>query len=255
MNNINTILDAVGELDNTVLENAFKPEKKKPIALIVIAAAAALSLLVGFTVAIRNNVVFNGKPLFDYNIRIHDEVVIPSAEEMEEMGAYNFDFLGDSYVCNINADPFEVIDKFGLTPLGKDNFSMFVNKDNPDDAAYHMHIGVIDDLIRYEGRESSINLQYMLVDNKLGVNVMFLTTCFFDETTTQHSWEWEQDEQVERHEVIDLNNGENALLYTINSNTRTFATFTYDGIIYKVIAGTDIDGMKQILADLGITAE
>lgn len=90
MNNTNTILDAMGELDNEILENAFRPKRKKPLILTVIAAAAALSLLVGFTAAERSRMEYRGEPVIDFNIKVHDDYVIPPIGEMVALGARDF---------------------------------------------------------------------------------------------------------------------------------------------------------------------
>lgn len=89
-NNTNIILESIGDLDNEILEKAFTRKKKKPLVLTVIAAAAALSLLVGFTEAVRPHYAINGEPMIDFNYKVHKDYVIPPIGEMIELGAKDF---------------------------------------------------------------------------------------------------------------------------------------------------------------------
>lgn len=90
MNNTNTILEVIGELDNEILENAFRPKRKKPLVLTVTAAAASLSLLVGFTTVVRPHYAINGEPVIDFNLKVHKDYVIPPIGEMIGLGAKDF---------------------------------------------------------------------------------------------------------------------------------------------------------------------
>lgn len=263
MNNINTILDAVGELDNTVLENAFNRKRKKHIMFTVIAAAAALSLLVGFTTAIRDHVEFNGKPIFDYAIKAHNDVSIPPFEEMKAMGAdrYN-DFVGLSesgigYSYFIDAKPSEVIKKYGIEPLINDNFSEYVDADDPRGSSWgdfpRMQVAVSSDT---ENPPSFIYFGYWLTDKQSGLPVHFMVDCYTERTDSiVHGFSGSNDD----HELVRLKNGETAFVQQgIHAETGTYegySTFSYDGMVYHIYAVTDVDGMKQILTNLGITAE
>lgn len=257
--NINTILEAVGELDNSVLENAFKPRKKKPIALIVIAAAAAVSLLVGFTAAHRNYVALNGEPLFEYNIKIHDEVIIPPLEEMKTVGAVELEQSVEDhgYIYYIQARPSEVIKKYNLTPMINDNFSEEINIDNyPDlllNGIYQTYVSVPQNMNFNGSTASFLHFRYFLIDKQNGLPVDFTMMCHIVEPKTPLNRRFKAEEG--NFELIELNTGEKAYVeqtfYT--DKTSSYAAFTYDGIVYSVSADTDLAGMKQILADLGIT--
>lgn len=108
----NAILEAIGGLDNEVLENAFKPKRKKPLVLTIIAAAAALSLLVGFTEAVRPHYAINGEPVIDFNYKVHKDYVIPPIGEMIELGAKDFlIYHEDSEFVRNNFD-FDATDDF-----------------------------------------------------------------------------------------------------------------------------------------------
>lgn len=265
-NNINSVLEAVGELDNTVLENAFKPKRKKPVALIVIAAAAAVSLLVGFTYAIniKHSMVLNGEPLFEYNIKVHDEVTIPPYEEIEAMGeTYLVEWVEDhGYIYYTEARPSAVLEKYALTPLINNNFSDDINSDNyPEllwDDTYLTYVYVPLDDINSKGVTVSFLLfRYYLIDKQSGLPVYFTMMCHIEEPKIpiNHSHKAEDG----NYELIGLNNGETAYVeqqfYEGLDELNSHADFIYDGIIYSASAHTDLNGMKQILSNLGITAE
>lgn len=262
MNNISTILEAVGELDNTVLENAFNRKRKKQILFTVIAAAASLSLLVGFTMAIRDHVEFNGKPIFDYAVKAHNDVKIPPFEEMKAMGAdrYN-DFVGLSesgfgYSYFIDAKPSEVIKKYGIEPLINDNFSEVVDANDPRGSGWgdypRMQVAVCSDT---ENPPSFIYFGYWLTDKQSGLPVLFMVDCYTERTDSiVHGFSGSNDD----HELFKLKNGETAFVqqgYSAETGKyEGYSTFTYDGMVYHIYAVTDVDGMKQILINLGITA-
>lgn len=263
MNNINTILDAVGELDNTVLENAFNPKRKKHIMITAIVAAASLSLLVGFTTVVRNHAEFNGKTIFDYNVKVYDDLKIPSFEEMEAMGAdsyYASTGLSESeigYSYFIDAAPSEVIKKYGVKPLINDNFSEYVDADDPSGNGWgdypRMQVAVSSGI---EDMQSFIYFGYWLTDKQSGLPVHFMIDCYTEiPESVIHRFSGSADD----YELVALKNGETAFVQQgFHADTGAYegySTFTYNGMVYHIYAVTDIDGMKQILADLGITAE
>ena len=270
MNNINCILEAVGELDNDILTNAFKSKRKKHIMLSVIAAAAALSILVGFTVIGRGTAEINGKPLFEFHFSKHTEAVIPPLEDMIAMGAEDIrsfelgdtDYKPGEYSYWIAAKPSEIIKKYNITPLINDNFSEDITIDSfpknfYQDSFYteeqaqwycRTNVGVYD---------WGIFFRYYLVDKQSGVPVSFAVSCHTEDPDSPGLWQFTPGD----NEVITLNNGEKAMLEvtfssSLNSDnvkTTSEAHFSYDGTLYHIQALTDLDGMKQILSNLGIT--
>ncbi len=264
MNDINTILEAVGELDNTVLENAFDPKRKRHIMLTTIAAAAAFSLLAGFTTAVRNHVEFNGKPVFDYNLKYFANVKIPPFEEMEAMGADSYyEIVGLSeaeigYSYFIDAAPGAVIKKYGVEPLINDNFSEYVDANDPRRNRWgdfpRMQVTIVS--VDRADIPSCIYFDYWLTDKQSGLPVHFMADCYIDSTESIiHRFSGSTDDC----ELVALKNEKKAFIqHGINTETgayEVYSTFTYNGIVYNIDAATDIDGMKQILADLGITVE
>lgn len=271
MNNINAILDAVGELDNTVLENAFKPARKRHIMLTVIAAAASLSLIVGFTTVLRNHSAIEGEPLVDFNIKIHDEIIIPSLAEMVSMGAVDIVKYSDKTTAELepreyeyyidtqtDAKPSEVIEKYNITLLGNENFSEDISINSFPKELYtenffeeenqkklvRMYVGVTNE---------SIYFHYWLINKKNGLPVFITANCLIAEYADPLILDHDPGE----YEIIDLKNGDKALIKegSLISPKTILADFTYNGILYKISSPTDIDGMKQVLTDLGITAE
>lgn len=258
--NINAILEAVGELDNSVLENAFKPRKKKPIALVVIAAAAAVSLLVGFTTINRNRVVRDGETLFDVVFKEHREAVIPPLEEMAEMGYLeivkrNAD-KPEEYNYFILAKPSEVIKKYNLSLLVNDNFSEDVTIDDyPKDIFYD---GFYSEESRKLFPRTSVDIkkdmiyfQYYLVDKQSGTAVDLDATFFIRDVNFPGVWVFFGKRD---YKVLNLNTGEKAIIIYKDASSSS-AHFTYDGVAYHITAYTDINGTEQILKNLGITAE
>lgn len=265
------LFTAIGGIDDDIAANALTTPKQagreKPLKIVLIAAVlAAVSLLAGFTVIFKNTVEQNGKAYIELNIKVCD-VVHPSFEELTEMGAYNpyedasgvGEEVGGGYVFTINADPRTVVEKYGLHLIisDNDNFIRPNTEDYPEIESesifYLTHFGFSwDDY--YEGKklnEMVGTFFYGLIDKRLDLPVVFLTKCYTEELNvpvTQNVGEWT------KHEIINMNNGEKALLgenvYDDHSHTKAY--FTYDGIYYQVNADTDINGMKEVLADLGV---
>lgn len=269
--NINAILEAAGELDNEVLENAFRKRKKKPIALIVVAAAAAaLSVLAGFAVAYKNNVLVNGEPVFDYNITIHDEVTLLSEDEISEMNVSFFHYQDtNAYEYAVtDIDPRDLISKYNITTLGNNgNFSRADNKgysthDRDEDEYLRLflsrtRVGVADDY-HVDGMYGSyVSFIYWLSDDKFNIPVNFRVMCMTGNYSGSLTQEFTSMTDSSDIAYIDLNNNEKAVIHQTNYGDRDIsclATFTYDGMIYDIHADTDIEGMKQIFIDLGIVS-
>lgn len=259
-NNINPILEAAGELDNSVIENAFKPKRKKPVALIVIAAAVVVSLLVGFTTTYRMPVYHNGKELFGITEVAHPDAVIPSIEELTAMGAYDIEKWSGQYTYYIKAKPSEIIRKYNLTPLINDNFSDEVTiNDIPDDTnlfKLSYFYSEEDNLKLLPGtevtvgdKENYVNFKYFLVDKQNGLPICVRVTYTIHKVIPFGFQAFNGDDI----RVIDLNTGEKAVIH--GSSDSAIASFGYHGVSYFITGQTDVDGMNQILKDLGITDE
>lgn len=265
---------AIGGIDDDIAANALKTAersgRKTPLKIVLIAAAlAAISLLAGFTVIFKNTAEQNGKKLIEFNIKLHNEIVFPSIEELTEMGAFNPDdgtpgvnySVTGEYRYHTKTDPRTVIEKHGLNFIvnNNDNFTRANAEEHPEllyENSYfeEMSVRIMGDFHK-EYRSQFALFTFGLIDKRLDLPVSFITQCYFEELsvpTTTVIDEWS------KYELIDMNNGEKALIEECNypaelqRDTSATAYFTYDGIVYSVGAATDIDGMKEVLADLGV---
>lgn len=274
MNNtsIAPILEAVGELDNEILESTFNSKRKKPFLLVAIAAAAALSLLVGFTAAVRHHSEINGEPMIDLNIKIHDDYVIPPLEEMIELGAenivvYDEDGIrkpGDYDYSIANISPSTVIEKYGFKSFINEHFTEnvslydlpreIVDREDIEEVLmtfklYPMYVGVY---------ENGIHTNFWLIDNESALPVFVINNHYIGELDgpiiSQHT------EHAEEYEIIELNDGNKALIkmsafLTGEDHLSAMAEFSYDGDYYMLVSPVDINGMKRIMANFGFTSE
>ena len=298
MNKTNTVFEALNGLDEKYISEAVGAIKeprerttKKPIklALTAVAAAAALTLLVGFAVVYKSNVELNGEPVFEYNIRIHDEAVYPSVEELAEMGASDiWCFKSDFHTPDMldvditeadptrkynidynikNIDPRDLVRKYNIPLLADENFSRADLKgystDDYNAEEYRDLIlsitGVVaaKDLHADDEYGSYIQFNYWLADDHLDIPVRFRAVCMtgdYNASLTHNFTSIKPDGSD--FSVIDLNNNEKALIHQSDndggSSMTSYATFTYDGILYDIFAHTDMTGMEQILKDLGV---
>lgn len=243
MNNISTILDAVGELDNTVLDNAFKPRKKKPVALIVIAAAAALSLLVGFTTVIRNGMFFEDQQQMSFNYYPQAQANIPTEKELIALGA-----VKEGYNYKITALPSELFKLYNITPLVNDEFFSEGSES-----------------VIYNSAPTQTNICYTLTDKESGksleIDLEFTQNGEGSFTPSYGIIGGGKVEEIFSHyETITLADGSEGFVadrYLNGFNIYTAeAVFCRDGIAYRLnTKNTDINEMKLMLRKLGVTAE
>lgn len=268
-NNINPILDAVGELDNTVLENMFGKKKKRPalmIASAVAAAAVGASLLAGSTHVYRMPVYHKGEGVFAVVKTTHPDAVIPTIEELTEMGAYDIEPFteGDwsDYKYFINVGSTEMIERYNLPPLISDNFSDIVTPDDlPEELMDDMALFYLTYFYSEEDnqkvlpgtkvkvKDNYVDFDYFLLDKLNGVPV-FVKASYTIHTIYDFGWASFNGDDCR---VVDLNSGEKAMIS--GSKNSTTAYFGYRGVDYRIMGKTDVDGMEQVLRDLGITAE
>lgn len=258
--NINPILEAAGELDDTVLENAFKRKKKKPIALIVIAAAVVVvSLLAGSAAVYWKPVYINGQRTFGNAETIHPDAVVLSLEEAVELGAYDIEpnALNGGFSYFINIKPSDMIEKYNLPSIINDNFSDEVTIDDisSEEELHYLNPACFDEEKKklLPGTKVMVNdnyayFDYFLVDkqSKTPVYVSAIYTLY---KTYPFGFQFHKGDV----RVIDLNTGEKAVLQRHNNYSSAY--FYYRGVSYTINGMTDIDGMNQILKDFGITAE
>ena len=263
-NNTNVILEAVGELDNDILENAFKKKRKKPIALIVIAAAAALSLLVGaaYVSDYKVRVGVDGEWVFDISTKPHFEAMIPSIGELTEMGATDFSYWGDkreNYTYYISAKPSEIITKYNLKPIINDNFLEKVTIDDIPEGTdlYNICHKFEEDYNKLlPGTEVAVRSDvlyfgYFLVDKQSGIPV-YIQSHYYIKNIPSIFDGFAHFSGDHDYKIVDLNSGEKAIIY---AGDATHILFGYDNVSYMMFTEADIDEAVQILKDLEIIDE
>ena len=163
------------------------------------------------------------------------------------------------YLYHTKTDPRTVIEKYNLNfPVNNnDNFTR-TNAEHPEllyknSRFEETWVRIFGDFHK-EYRSQFIHFTFGLIDKRLNLPVSFTVQCYFEElsvpTTTMI-------DEFSSYELVDMNNGEKALIEQRDDpgepeNTASLAYFTYDGIVYNIVAGTDIAGMKEVLADLGV---
>lgn len=246
--NINAILEAAGELDNTILENAFKPRRKKYIALTVIAAAAALSVVVGFAAARHSGVRFDGgEPMVTFNYYAQPGAHIPTAAEISALGT-----ITD-----------EAIDEHGdgdiTVAAGSSDVSELFNAKLLSDPERYDEDGGI--WIEISSRGKAARIKYTLADKESKKPISIEAQLFTSGNSTfganYQAIGGKGEDTFYHYETVTLSDGSEAFVGARNSRhgSKYTAVFCRDGIGYKLQAECeDINGMKQILADLGVTA-
>ncbi len=233
MNKINPLLEAINDIDDSFIANAAKP-RKRPIALIIAAATAAVLALAGFTAAFRSGVRINGRDTFDYNLTVQ-EMTIPEKEELTALGAV--DTQKSEYSFDWETLPSELWDTFGISPLMNENFteekcgtSVWVDYTN--------------------GVPISTDIDYELTDSKRGLTVKVGIYCLLKEAALRSNYE------ADNTETITLKDGSKALICEDYlggyEKYKAYAAFSYGGIAYTLSAWTDKQGMKDILSDFGV---
>lgn len=268
------LFNAIGNIDDDIAANAIEAaqHKLKPAKLrvmLMIAAAAALTLFVGFAAVYKSNVELNGEPVFEYNIKIHDEAACPSIGELTEMGAYDIhDYDPNLREYEIkDIDPRDITKKYNVALLAGENFSradlkgystadrdaeeyreLFLSKTRVVEAENYCDDGMYG---------SYVNFNYWLADDRLDIPVYFRVVCMTGDynASLTHKFTSIKPDGSD-FGVIGLNNNEKALIHQSDndggSSMTSYATFTYDGILYDIFAHTDMNGMEQILKDLGV---
>lgn len=252
MNNINPLLDAVGDIGDSFI-TAARITEKRPIVLIIAATAAALALITGAAVIYNhtNGVSFNGSELFEYDYTVQEDIVIPEHEELIAAGArFN---RGDLYLdmtYEFTALPSEVFRLYNISPLMNDNFTEDISEVTVDYSCWNVK----------EDIPESITLYYSLTDINNGAAADFTLHCKLSESAGTYSYVLSVDMDINgilipnndfEREILTLKDGSQALIHPWF--TYWTATFAYDGIVYNIdIDHSSSDEIKQVLSDLGV---
>lgn len=245
--NINAILEAAGELDAAIIGNAFKPRRKKYIALTVI-AAASLSLVVGFAAANRSGVRFGGnEPTVTFNYYAQSGAHIPSAEELSALGTITggsgeFDEHGDGDIT-VSAALSDVSALFNAKLLSA-----------PERFDEDGGIG-----INISGHGTAARIRYTLTDREsqkpVSIEIRLFTSGNSTFGANYHTIGGNGEDTFYHYETVTLSDGSDAFVAARNSRlgSEYTAVFCRDGIGCKLQAECeDINEMKRILADLGV---
>lgn len=254
MNKFNPLFEAMNDMDDNVVSEAVKA-KKHPIrtkAMLIAAAVAAASLMVGFAyrTLLASGVELNGEPLFDYNISVQEDMRLPTREEMLAWGAEEYgDFSQGMYIFRKDGLPGELFEMFNIHPLINDNFTEEITRLE------------VNALLHSPESAHSATFTYTLTDKQTQLSVKFFLHCLYGnckncENGMQTSYQIDNDNKERvNYEVVELNDGSKAIVtdYEFGDGRQATADFAYNGIYYSLEAyGTYIDGMKQILTDLGV---
>ena len=221
MNKINPLFEAMNTIDNNIVSDVIREKRKRPIALIIV-AAAAISLLVGFTALGNTNHLFttnNGERLY-FNV-YRNELTVPEEYFSEDK------FLK---VVKESKLPTELFEEFGAAILMNDNFSekngvsVYVER-NTVSFGYYLH-------------DKNINTDF-------AVGVFILTG---DDYPVSGRFGFD-----EEHEYVKLNDGSDCYV------GESVMMFAYNGIEYNFNlkdnsndCPENIEIFKQVLADLGV---
>lgn len=248
MNKINPLFEAMSEIDDNIVSEAVETKKHTlgMKAMLIAAAITVTALLAGFTYAIMPGVHINGTHVYDYNISVQEDMLLPSKDEMLEWGAVEYgDFNNAMYIFKKNTTAGDLFRQFNIHPLVSDNFT--------EDISEVIANACLHDL---NGKSApNIDFSYTLTHKQSELQVQFNITCWYEEggLYSYHSVSTRLDNS--HYEVIELNDGSKAFIIDYawgEGGIQSCADFSYEGIVYSLYADTDMEGMKQILSDLEI---
>ena len=253
MTNINPLLDVMSEIDDNIITNTAttaKKGKKHPVMMIA-AAAAAATLLTGAGVAAvvqkidyKSGFYIGEEDGVELPYKALENVSFPSYEELTEMypslvtSYFNRDEWHDDYDVGLTTvPPSEFARMYNIPLLINDNFT--------EEAWTNLSVN------NFEGKLSHGFIKYALI-NKTGGERTLIIASFFNNDNIQVS-AGSVDPETDVYEKVTLNDGSEGVIYKRNPYGKNCDTaFVRDGMIYSVLAETDIDGMKRILSDLGV---
>lgn len=236
MININPIFEAIGELDDKVLENAYKPKSKKPYA--VIAAVAAAFAVLGCSIAIRSELSFDGQEQISFNYYAQSDAHILTVEELQALGA-----TGDNRGYTLSVLPSELFSMYNITPLM--NVEFF---DEEEQATV-------------KGSSTQAIVSYTITDKETG-NPILIQAEFFSGGEASFGANYttldgKGEDAFSNYETIELSDGSKAFVadrYSqLISGYNSQAVMCRDGVGFKINAkNTDINEMKNILKKLAV---
>lgn len=247
------LFEAIGNIGDDIAESAVKNTEQRrrriPLRVAIIAAAAVLSMLVGFAAKSDNfGVTFRGNDTaqrgFTATLTEH-RYTIPA--ELEPLRSAD-----NVFHCFVDMAPSELYGKFGLKMLTSNNFAetkdvkMRRSISNGEEHTWEPLI---------YGNESFMYITYCLYDKNLGTNIWIKGQ--YSGNLDKHRFEGNASFNLadENADIVTLRDGSLAMV------SDRSAAFCLDGVYYMLdfddyLNGSvaTIDNMKQILADLEILA-
>lgn len=240
------LFKAIGNIDDDIVANAIEAaqHKRKPIKLVIIGAMAAAALIVmGCSMAIRSSLMFDSKEAIEFNYYPLTQAHIPTVDELKELGTLTVGKNSDSYT--LTALPSELFARCNVTPLMN---SDFFSEEKSE--------------ITVSGLSSiQMRLRYTLTDKETNKPINFEIR-FHSEGEDSFSINYQliddgkATDMFSHYEFITLSDGSQAFVSDRYLHGYEYyaaeAVFCYNGIGYQINAReTDINKMKQILANLG----
>lgn len=255
MTKLNPLIEAMGDIDDALVERS-QTDAKKPIKLrtVFIAIAAAVLLMGAASVYNRypRSMTVNGEPMFEYNYAIMESVSSLSREQMLAMGAEIIQDDGNFTEYSITALPSEIFTAFKMPSRINDNFieeeaeikiSCSYKSEQPEEVA-------------------AISLQFSLIDNNNGKSVDFEVDCTRTEEhvlgglgiVSLHQVGYKTHHEDVDKELLTLNDGSQAIVYKWGPDKKWYASFAYDGLVYTDVSvnSSDYDDIITVLTDLGV---
>lgn len=236
MSKVNCLLEAVGELDNKILENAYKPRLKKRYT--IIAAAAAAIALLGCASVWHSAVRFDGSDVIDLNYYAQSDAYVLSAEELEALGATQ-----EKGRYTLAITPSQLFERYNVAPL--------------TNADYFDEEGTVSVL---SSSSTQAILVYTLIDketgNPISIQAEFITGGEATFGANYVAIGGKAKDMFSHYETIELGDGSQAFVtdrYSqMISGYNSQAVLCRNGVGYKLNAkNTDINEMKVILERLG----
>lgn len=248
MNKLNTLFEAMNDIDDNIASNAIAARRRRPIALIV-AAAAAMMLLVGFVSANRHGTFSLGtEHMFDYTLKKYD-ITIPDEYKPCEENMYNYAGVVDTGVV-------ELFEKFNAPLLINQNFSADIDTEAADIVPWtysNMNTGAEEEVkgVPFINVFSYyVDFAYYLYDKNIDRNInfwaMYLTADADDDFGV---FDGVDSTAADNSELVKLNDGSDCFVGA------GYAEFSYNGVKYSIDLGygeRTVDLTKQVLTDLGV---
>ncbi|MDE7230850.1 MAG: hypothetical protein K2N56_10260 [Oscillospiraceae bacterium] len=240
------LFKAIGNIDDDIAANAIEAaqHKRKPLKLIIIGTIVAAAVIVmGCATVIRSSLMFDDKPVLEFNYYPLTQAHIPTVDELKELGTVtDGKYYSGSYT--LTALPSELFACFNVAPLMN---AEFFSEERSE--------------LTVKPYSTQTILQYTLTDKNSNKPINFEIQ-FHSEGEDSFSMGYQllgdgkATDMFSHYEFITLSDGSQALaadryLHGYEYYTAE-AVLCYNGIGYRINArNVDINEMKQILANLG----